>query len=590
MASLFVIRGRDSGQHFELLSVSTTLGRESTNQIQLHDTEVSRHHARLDRGTNGDWTLVDLGSSNGSFVNSGRVATHQLTSGDRIQLGSTLMIFSATGEALATHQPATHHGGGAQDVSIVRHDRDDLSQIRRTFAPEPPPLTGPRFPEPKGASSGSIEELGPPHTASDELTGRISTGWDVIYQVGQAITRTLDIDEMMRQVLDLIFQWIECDNGCVMLFDEVTGHLTPAYRRNRKSSGSVQRPLEISKTILDHVLSHREGVLTSNAQNDERWTGAGSIVSLGIHEAMCVPMQGRYGVVGAIYVDTSTSPGIAAERVMDRAPIESFTEDNLKLLIAIGNQAALAIEDTQFYRATLQAERMAAMGQTIANLSHHVKNILQGVRGGSYLIETGLNNQDLEVARKGWRMVERNQERISNLVMDMLSFSKERTPELRDGDVRHTITEVVELMQSRADEVHAKLIWEPPTQFPVVRFDPDALHRAILNVVTNAIDAVESREQGEVHLSLHVSPQSQLVELAIEDNGEGIAAENLERIFSVFESKKGARGTGLGLPVSRKILREHGGDVLVASQPGQGTRFTLRWPGITEGVDRPTMI
>ncbi len=212
------------------------------------------------------------------------------------------------------------------------------------------------------------------------------------------------------------------------------------------------------------------------------------------------------------------------------------------------------------------------------------------MRGGSYLIETGLNNQDLEVARKGWRMVERNQERISNLVMDMLSFSKERTPELRDGDVRHTITEVVELMQSRADEVHAKLIWEPPTHFPIVRFDPDALHRAILNVVTNAIDAVECRELGEVRLSLQVAAQSQLVELVIEDNGEGIAAENLERIFSVFESKKGARGTGLGLPVSRKILREHGGDVLVASQPGQGTSFTLRWPGITEGVDRPTMI
>ncbi len=131
--------------------------------------------------------------------------------------------------------------------------------------------------------------------------------------------------------------------------------------------------------------------------------------------------------------------------------------------------------------------------------------------------------------------------------MDMLSFSKERVPELRDGDVRHTVTEVVELMQARADEVHARLIWEPPTHFPSVRFDPDALHRAILNVVTNALDAVESREQGEVRVSLQIAPQSQLVELAIDENGEGIAPENLERIFSVFESKKGARGNRLGL-------------------------------------------
>ena len=567
MASLFVIRGRDTGQHYDLLGSSTSLGRESTNQIQLHDTEISRHHARVERSEDGQWNLVDLGSSNGSYINSVRITRHPLTSGDRVQLGSTLMIFSASSDVLQSSLQAAGDGT-LHDVAIVRSDsEDDLSQIRSIFSP--------------------VLDVAHPSdvTAEPDATKTAPSNWDVIYQVGQAITRTLDIDEMMRQVLDLIFQWVRCDCGCVMLFDEVTGHLTPAYRRNRKTN-NAQRPLEISKTILDYVLTRREGVLTSNAQSDSRWTGAGSIVSLGIHEAMCVPMQGRYGVVGAIYVDTSTSPGVAAER--GRA--ESFTEENLKLLSAIGNQAALAIEDTQFYRATVQAERMAAMGQTIANLSHHVKNILQGVRGGSYLIETGLNKQDFDVARKGWRIVERNQERISNLVMDMLSFSKERVPELREGDVRHTINEVVELMQNCAEEVQAKLLWHPPLHFPPVRFDPDALHRAVLNVVANAIDAVESRGNGEVRLDLRIDPQTQLVELAIEDNGEGIAPENLERIFSVFESKKGARGTGLGLPVSRKILREHGGDVVVASEPGQGTRFTLRWPGVTEGVDRPTMI
>ena len=186
-------------------------------------------------------------------------------------------------------------------------------------------------------------------------------------------------------------------------------------------------------------------------------------------------------------------------------------------------------------------------------------------------------------------MVERNQERISNLVMDMLSFSKERVPELVEGDLRQTVGDVVELMASRAEEAQAQLIWHPPADFPVVRFDAEALHRAILNVVTNAIDAVESREGGRVVVSLQATPQTGAVELTIEDNGDGIASENLERIFSVFESKKGARGTGLGLPVSRKILREHGGDILVSSQPGNGARFTLRWPGLCEIVDRPTM-
>ena len=98
-------------------------------------------------------------------------------------------------------------------------------------------------------------------------------------------------------------------------------------------------------------------------------------------------------------------------------------------MIAIGHQAALAVEDTTYYSAMVQSERLAAVGQTIATLSHHIKNILQGIRGGSYLVEMGLENDDMAVLRKGWDIVRRNQDKISSLVMDMLSFSKEREPD-----------------------------------------------------------------------------------------------------------------------------------------------------------------
>ena len=87
----------------------------------------------------------------------------------------------------------------------------------------------------------------------------------------------------------------------------------------------------------------------------------------------------------------------------------------------------------------MQAERLAAVGQTIATLSHHVKNILQGIRGGSYLIDEGLKAGETELIRKGWRIVEKNQERISNLVMDMLTFSKERTPELVPAELNQVV-------------------------------------------------------------------------------------------------------------------------------------------------------
>src|SRR5262249_55069489 len=144
---------------------------------------------------------------------------------------------------------------------------------------------------------------------------------------------------------------------------------------------------------------------------------------------------------------TFTAPG----RYVFRAG-NKFSDEHLKLMIAIGHQAALAVEDTMYYSAMVQAERLAAVGQTIATLSHHIKNILQGIRGGSYLIQEGLRNTDNDIVGKGWKIVEKNQERISNLVVDMLTFSKERDPEFIRSDMNELVADVCELVQSKATE------------------------------------------------------------------------------------------------------------------------------------------
>ncbi len=126
---------------------------------------------------------------------------------------------------------------------------------------------------------------------------------------------------------------------------------------------------------------------------------------------------------------------------------------------------------------------------------------------------------------------------------------------------------------------------------PTLTFDPDAMHRAILNVVTNAVDACEKVEQGRVTVRTQYAADERLLRIVVEDNGEGIAPEDLAKIFSVFESRKGSRGTGLGLPVSQKIMREHEGDIAVESTPGQGSRFCLSMPAVlAEPADKDAAI
>lgn len=588
MASFFVIRGQDHGRNFSVSGDSATIGRDSQNHIRLNDSEVSRLHAKISRTAEADFELHDCDSSNGTFVNSQKIKSIVLRSGDRVQLGRTLMIFTvdteAQGERLADQNAPLAH-----QVEILAPQTGELSQIRsRADSLLPSKSLQPLL-------YSSTEELAKGNSSTGSFVLKKSipefSDEEIVYQVSQAIRRTIDITELLGKVLDLIFQWIECDRGCVLLHDEITGGLRPACTRVRKQEEkSTQRPLQISRSILDHVMQHREGVLTSNAQDDSRWNQAASIAGLGIREAICVPMLGRYGMQGAIYVDTEMSPGSYIQR-NGKCP---FDDRHLKLMISIAGQAALAIEDTQFYSAMLQSERLATMGQTIANLSHHVKNILQGISGGNFLVEDGLHRHDLSVIERGWTIVRRNQDRISRLVMDMLSFSKERSPDLQSFDINQLVSEVIELAQVRADELGVRLaVRLLPTSLCIL-LDNQGIQHALLNVVNNAIEAAAASERepstdASVQVSVELDSDGQRIAIGVEDNGDGIPVEQLDWIFTPFNSSKGSRGTGLGLPVSQKILREHGGDIQVTSQIDQGSKFTLVWP-LEFNANPPTLI
>ena len=320
-------------------------------------------------------------------------------------------------------------------------------------------------------------------------------------------------------------------------------------------------------------------MITSDAPADARFGLAKSIVNLGIREAICVPVQGRHTTLGVLYADVRAVPevGISFASIKD-GPKSRFNKDHLMLMVAIGHQAGLAIENTTLYEDKLQAERLAAVGQTIATLSHHIKNILQGIRGGSYLIDMGLNDKDDAIVRRGWGIVEKNQAKIYNLVMDMLSFSKDREPALESADLNETVSDVIELMQARAKELGVQLHWTPAADLPSVQIDTDGIHRAILNIVTNAIDASEDVEGGTVRVSTTWDPESLLAQVIVADNGTGIPPGEVDKIFEVFASTKGSRGTGLGLPVSQKIVREHGGMIRIDSELGKGSTFRIELP------------
>jgi signal transduction histidine kinase len=546
---LIVIKGADQGKQFELDESVVTIGRDSTSRLRLHDTEISRRHAEIQRTSEG-YRILDKGSVNGTFVNDVQIKDCALQPGDRIQVGQSLLIYSAG-------RRGTDAGDLADRINMIARQENELSSaIVRTVAD----------------TEGSRILAHPQDAGTPWLQGAL-VNLAVLYEAVHTTSHILDLDQLLEKIMDLIFKTIDADRGCIMLRHPESTALEPKALRWRQSHRPDEK-MTISRTIMDHVLRNRQGVIVSDAARDERFNSGQSIVRFGIREAICVPMKGRHETMGVLYLDTAIPPRDAVDGPLVPS---RFTEDHLKLAIAIAHQAALAVEDTRYHQAMVQAERLAAIGQAIAALSHHIKNILQGLKSGSEVLKEGLKDKDEAMLQQGWKIVEKNQAKIYDLVMDMLGYSKEREPCLELTNLNSVVKDVVELQAGRARELKVSLDVDLAGELPKVQVDPEGFHRALLNVVANALDAVEDSPSPKVSVYTELD-RFEWANCVVTDNGPGIPPEKITDIFKPFVSSKGARGTGLGLAVSRKILREHGGDIVVTSQVGKGSRFVLKVP------------
>lgn len=567
-ATLLVIKGNDEGSRFDLGEEAVQIGRSIDNGIRLLDTEVSRGHASLER-VKKQWVLTDLGSSNGSFVNGKPIQRRVLQSGDHIELGCSELVFSAQNEVDEKSNESSlvqflmQEEPGQQSHIVSQIDQEDSPSV-------------------------TILEPGSGTIAADQSLRNLA----LLYQISEeSVSPSVSQHELLQRILDRSLAALGADRGCVLLADQESGNIRPGVF-SYKTKELAKQQMPISRSIVDYVLTSKQGVRTTDAQHDKRFNQGQSILKAGVREALCVPMPGRSSLLGVIYIDITTP---MQKQLLQIEGKGHFREDQLRLLLSIGRQAAMVVENNRYQDSLVKAERLAAVGQTIATLSHHIKNILQGIRGGSYLIDQGLTSESNELIRQGWGIVEKNQNRILNLVMDMLTFSKERTPTRSLAQLNDVIFDICELMQSRADELDVDLVYEPDKLISESIFDPEGIHRAVLNVVTNGIDAASDCPEGKGKLIVKTTYDASMGELKVRitDNGCGIEDDQIESIFNLFESTKGSHGTGIGLAVSQKILREHDGDITVKSQVDKGTTFELSWPFVPASsgpvLESPTM-
>lgn len=259
-----------------------------------------------------------------------------------------------------------------------------------------------------------------------------------------------------------------------------------------------------------------------------------------------------------------------------------WDEESLYTLADAAGVVDLRLHVGEGLATAARLERLAAMGEATAALSHSIKNILQGMRGGADAIELALDRDRIDLARQGWAILARNLDRILALSLNMLAYSKERGLELVPTTVGRLAGEAVESLQTTLDRRRIDLDRSEDPAEPPIPLDPDAVYQIILNLLGNAIDAVA--DGGKVRLGTRYLPQEDLIELLVEDDGPGIPVDRRDRIFDPFYSTKGQRGTGLGLAVARKLAERHGGALETGSATGLGgARLRMTLPATREG-------
>jgi signal transduction histidine kinase len=247
----------------------------------------------------------------------------------------------------------------------------------------------------------------------------------------------------------------------------------------------------------------------------------------------------------------------------------------------------MAIENHRLTEARLRAERLAAVGEAVAYLSHHIRNILQGLRGGADLVEMGLKRGKQEMISGGWLTVDNNLNRILHLTTNMLTFSKNREPMISMTQVNALVQDAFALARRQAEE-HGVELTESCDDVPPVPADPEGIHQAVLNLMLNAISACPM-EGGKVHVRTRFDQVRGRVIVSVSDNGGGMSKDQLKHIFQPFYSSKGQGGTGLGLAATKKIVDELHGEIIVESAPGKGSCFEIRLPAersITRDLDQ----
>lgn len=389
---------------------------------------------------------------------------------------------------------------------------------------------------------------------------------DALYRVHRLHESVTDLDGLLDALLEESQAVAHAEASSLLLYDpaldELYFHMAKGETGDQQALTQGLR-LKLGEGVAGIAAETRASLNVADAHSDPRvHRRADRLSNFETRSLLAVPLLDNEELLGVLELVNKVGGG-------------PFTDFDQRVMEIFSSQAASAIGRARLIAENLRSERLAAVGQAVAGLSHYTKNIIHGMLGSVELVDEGLNDEKRELVEGAWPILKRSVSRLTHVVEDMLAFSKPREPLYESCDFQQVVNEAAEgfreLFERRnvALEVETLGIGDGNP----VWLDARGLHRCILNLLTNAGDAVPI-DRGRIRLS--VKKAGDALEIEVADNGPGIPEESRDRIFEAFFSTKGSGGTGLGLAVTQKIVAEHGGTIDVAKSDLGGACFQLR--------------
>lgn len=390
---------------------------------------------------------------------------------------------------------------------------------------------------------------------------------DALYRIVRTIQNVEDLQVLLRAIMEESKGLLHCEASSLFLFDPEKNDLYFEVVVGG-AEGVREIRVPIGEGIVGAAAKENRTVIVQDTSADSRhFKKVDSKSGFVTRNLVATPMVRDGKLIGVL-------------EVLNKHDNQHYDELDAKVLEIMAEHAAAAIEKARLIQASIQAQRLAAMGTASASLAHYIKNILTQWKGSASLIDMGLQTQNMDLLSQSWPIMKRATDKISKLVQDMLAVSRERTPERSDVSLNEMIGQIVEDSRARAEKAGVKLETALDASLPIMQLDASRMHDSILNLVGNAIEALEehSIEDGVVRVESALSEDARSALLTVVDNGPGMPPEIQAKIFEPFFSTKGSRGTGLGLAVVRKTIEEHGGKLALESKVGEGTTFRIRLP------------